>query len=299
MQLVSRRQPDIDRAQALVASLAPATQMTYASAWRRFEQWQAQAQPAHEDADCLAGFVEYLVHLGMKHGTVKTFLSAVRSILNGLGRPVAADAPALKVALRASAQRGCGTKQAWPVGWAQSDEAVNKAMAEGTLTGYRDAALIALMSDCLLRAQEALALQWSDIRFGRRTILIRRSKTDREGLGAVVAFGPPVEHVLLKWHDACRYLGPMVFHKVYGNKVGGPLTSTNAVRAILAKRFPGATAHSLRVGSAQSLVEAGASTAQLAQAGRWKNHATANRYAAHGLARHSAAVKLRYGKEDR
>ena len=148
---------------------------------------------------------------------------------------------------------------------------MRECLAEDTATGYRDAALIALMSDCLLRASEALALTWLDIDLETRTLTIRRSKTDREGVGAEIAFGSSTENVLRAWLAMLDYepTDP-VFRKVFGEHVGEPLTSVNSVRNIIARRAPKATAHSLRVGSAQSLVAAGASTAQLAQAGRWE-----------------------------
>ncbi len=62
-----------------------------------------------------------------------------------------------------------------------------------------------------------------------------------------------------------------------------PLT-TNAVRAVVRKRsaavgVEGASGHSCRVGSAQSLIERGASTAAVAIAGRWKDPGMVVRYA--------------------
>ena len=49
--------------------------------------------------------------------------------------------------------------------------------------------------------------------------------------------------------------------------------------------------HSLRVGAAQSLVAAGASTAELMQAGRWTDAATATRYAANEPAGRGAVAR--------
>ena len=54
--------------------------------------------------------------------------------------------------------------------------------------------------------------------------------------------------------------------------------------------------HSLRVGSAQSLVARGASTAELMQAGRWTDERTATRYAAKELAANGAVA--RYFEDD-
>ena len=52
--------------------------------------------------------------------------------------------------------------------------------------GLRDAALLAVMSDGLLRVSEAAALEAADLEVeGANTLTIRRSKTDQEGAGAV------------------------------------------------------------------------------------------------------------------
>ena len=53
--------------------------------------------------------------------------------------------------------------------------------------------------------------------------------------------------------------------------------------------------HSLRVGSAQSLVRAGADLPALMQAGRWKDSATAAGYAAGELASRGAVAEFFYG----
>ena len=60
--------------------------------------------------------------------------------------------------------------------------------------GNFDVALISLMRDAMLRVSEAAALSWSDIETeadGTGRLLIRRSKTDAEGEGAVVFLSVP------------------------------------------------------------------------------------------------------------
>ena len=69
------------------------------------------------------------------------------------------------------------------------------------------------------------------------------------------------------------------------------------MRSIIQRRASAAgvtgrvSGHSLRVGSAQSLVAAGASTAELMQAGRWTDERTATRYAANELAANGAVAR--------
>ena len=57
------------------------------------------------------------------------------------------------------------------------------------LAGLRDAALIAVASDALLRVSELAELEVGDIDFGTGTVTVRKSKTDQEGEGAVLIFG--------------------------------------------------------------------------------------------------------------
>ena len=63
------------------------------------------------------------------------------------------------------------------------------AESEKTIAGLRDAALIRLMSDCLLRISEAVAVNVGDLQ--KSTFRIRSSKTDQEGRGEVLYVGGP------------------------------------------------------------------------------------------------------------
>ncbi len=81
----------------------------------------------------------------------------------------------------------------------------------------------------------------------------------------------------------------------------GRALSPQSVRRIIAARAEAAgvagrvSGHSLRVGSAQSIVRAGGSTAELMQAGRWRDARTATGYAKAEFAGRGAVARLRYG----
>ena len=66
---------------------------------------------------------------------------------------------------------------------------VTFAESEKTTAGLRDAALIRLMSDCLLRISEAVAVNVGDLQ--KSTLRIKSSKTDQEGRGEVLYVGGP------------------------------------------------------------------------------------------------------------
>ena len=85
-----------------------------------------------------------------------------------------------------------------------------------------------------------------------------------------------------------------------GHAVDGARLNTEGVRAIVRSRAAaagtdGATGHSPRVGSAQSLVAAGAPLAETMQDGRWQSPAMVRRYAHNELATRRGTARLRYG----
>ena len=71
------------------------------------------------------------------------------------------------------------------VGWAQAEAAAARAADSGNLQGFRDAAIILVMSDTLARISEVVALQCSDVEpettTSGGTVHIRASKTDQLG----------------------------------------------------------------------------------------------------------------------
>lgn len=167
-----------------------------------------------------------------------------------------------------------------------------------TTAGLRDAALLRTMSDALLRASELAVIATGDVERegdGSGRLAIRRSKTDQEAEGAVAYLTPATMTALDTWLAAAaeretgaassssgRYEGPVFRRVTRTGAVSGhaPLT-TNAVRAVVRKRaaavgIDGASGHNCRVGSAQSLIERGAS---IAIAGRWKDPGMVVRYA--------------------
>ncbi len=89
--------------------------------------------------------------------------------------------------------------------WAQSDAAATLAAAAGTLAGLRDAALLRVGSDAMLRVSELAALCLEDITpqaDGSGTLRLHRSKTDQEAEGATLYLGPPTMQAFDDWCEA-------------------------------------------------------------------------------------------------
>ena len=185
------------------------------------------------------------------------------------------------------------------VRWEQADAAAAVAgSSDGSVRGLRDAALLAVMSDGLLRVSEAAALKVADLEAeGANTLTIRRSKTDQEGEGAVQYIGEPTVARVRAWLSAAGITGGPMFQRL--DKAGRPRgrLSTVSIRAIIQRRAAEAegrvSGHSLRVGGAQSLAAAGASIVEMQTAGRWQSPSIAMPRGQ--LATRGAVAKLRYG----
>lgn len=165
----------------ILGALAPATQRAYQGHWRRFLTWAEDRGLRGTDDRVLADYIR---------------------------------------AGRENAGRGRG--QAPGVRWASADTAARIAETRpdprrpwpGKARGLRDAALIAVMSDGLLRVSEAAALAVGDVRRtrdGSGRLSVRRSKTDQGATGSVLYIGPPTMHRIRRWLSLC------------GNPDSGPL----------------------------------------------------------------------------
>ena len=213
----------------------------------------------------------------------------------------------LKRARRTATGRGRG--QVVGVRWEQAEAAAAIAVAGdtgGTTAGTRDAALLAVMSDAMLRVGEASALDWQDISReadGSGRLTVRRSKTNQEGESTTLYLGPATMKRLDAWQEAAGAETGPLFQRL--DKAGNPRGSLSArsIRSIVARRAADAgidgrvSGHSLRVGSAQSLVRAGASMSELKQAGRWQSDRTPSHYTRAERAGADAVARLRYGIE--
>ncbi len=107
----------------------------------------------------------------------------------------------------------------------------------GSVRGLRDAALLAVMSDGLLRVSEAAALEVADLEAeDANTLTIRRSKTDQEAEGAVQYIGEPTVARVRAWLDAAGIAAGPLFQRL--DSAGRPRgrLSTVAIRAIVQRR---------------------------------------------------------------
>jgi len=194
-----------------------------------------------------------------------------------------------------------GKGQVDPVEREEMLRVVTLAEADKTIAGLRDAALIRLMSDCLLRISEAVAVDVDHLH--KSTLLLRSSKTDQEGRGEVQYVGPPTLKLIDRYMTKAEISRGALFRRIRrGDHVQSERLTTVSARRIIQARAKAAgvegfiSGHSLRVGSAVSLAQAGASVVDMQNAGRWKSPQMPAHYAKAELAERGAVARFFYGK---
>ena len=280
------------------ASLAQNTRRAYEHALRGFE-----GSGLPETDTGVAAYLGGLYGQGRSAAMAAMAVAALRfrARLSGRSSPVGPAAERVLGGFRRLArERGCGKVAG--MRWEEADRAAALSERAGNLAGLRDAAIVAVASDALLRVSELEALDVHDVNLTDQTVLIRRSKTDQEGEGVVQYLGEPTVARVRAWKDAAALAEGALFRPLLksGRLREGRLTR-RSIRRIIIRRAREAgvkgriSGHSLRVGSAQSLASAGASLVEMQLAGRWRSPVMPGRYARGQLAKRGAVARLRYG----
>lgn len=284
------------------ASLAPATRAAYSGALRRMLRWLWAAGHGDRMTDStLAAYVAAMVNTGAAPATVDQAIAAAATAarLAGVRSPVGPHTERRRRGMRrACAGRGRG--QVVGIGWRDADRMTDAAAAAGDVRGLRDAAAVAIGSDAMLRVSELAALQVSDV--GDATVTIRRSKTDQSAVGSVHYIGPRTQQLVSDYIRAAGiHEGPLLRRIRRGGHVGAEGLAAEAVRRLIVARAAAVgivgriSGHSLRVGAAQSMAAAGATTLELQLSGRWKSERMPAHYARVQRAAADAVARRRYG----
>ena len=185
--------------------------------------------------------------------------------------------------------------------WQDVERVCIYAETEGTLAGLRDAAMIRLMSDCLLRISEVVVVNISDLK--ETTLTVRTSKTDQEGEGETLYVCEATRNVLTQYRETAGITrGALFRHIRRGDHIQPTRLHPHSARRIIQKRAHAAgvegfiSGHSLRVGSAVSLAQAGATVVDMQVAGRWKSSQMPAHYAKAELAERGAIARFKDGK---
>ena len=301
------------------AALSPRTKAIYESALRYLYSWH-DARGLDVSDDSVADYLHERFHGRVRSlsrpgtflkvaspATCALIVAAVVSEarLSGRASPVGARTRRTLGGIR---RQGAGRSRGSVSGlrWSQVQHICNVALeGEPGLLELRDVALLQTMSDGLLRLSELTEIQVADIDTeadGSGRLFLARSKTDQEARGATIYLGPPTVEAINAWREAGAVRAGHLFRAMRrGGHVQPGGMSTVAARAIVKRRAaqagikaPRISGHSMRVGSAESLAEAGASLVAMQTAGRWQTASMPAHYAKNQLAGRGAIAKLKY-----
>ncbi len=278
----------------------------YRSQWRSFVAWGNErsvtaipARPEH----VAAYLAERFERLGHKPATLRVAAAAIAYVHSTCGLENPCSHPDVKRILRgATRMAGKAQKQAKGLtadaldaiaatacrprlGKNRRQEGAQAAARRGSV----DIALVRLMRDAMLRVSECAALMWSDIETvpdGSGRLLIRRSKTDPDGEGAVVFVSAPTMAALASIRNGAPS-GFRVF-ELGPNQISLRIKKA-AVAAGLGDGFSG---HSPRVGMAQDLARIGVELPSLMTAGRWRSPAMPAHYTRNETASRGAVAQF-------
>ena len=304
--IVNRTEPHItilqipEETESLIkVSVSENTLKAYQRALHNLETWLSGRTLS--DA-LLAEYITNLHKTGKTPATIGQAVAAVKWQLKHQSQEIT-NFPITHATLagirRAGKDRGRG--QVDGLTWQDVERMCILAEVENTLAGLRDAAMIRLMSDCLLRISEVVAVNVADLK--EKTLELRSSKSDQEGTGESLYVCDVTRNVLKRYHERADIIhGALFRHIRRGDHIQSDRLTPHSARRIIKKRATNAgvegfiSGHSLRVGSAVSLAQAGATVVDMQVAGRWKSSQMPAHYAKAELAERGAMARFKERK---
>ncbi len=279
------------------ASVSANTLKVYRHAIEKLEAWRGER--AMNDT-VLAEYITYLHAEGKAPATISQVVAAVKWHAKYHGDQIVAGVMTERTLAGIRREgRGRGRGQVDGLDWQAVEKICAVAESTKTLSGLRDSAMIRLMSDCLLRVGEVVAVNVEDIK--KSALTLQGSKTDQEGAGETLYVGKPTLQAIERYREQGGIEGGALFRRVrFHQHIGkGRLSAVGARLAIKARAAAAGvegliSGHSLRVGSAMSLAKAGASVVEMQVAGRWKSPQMPAHYACAELADRGAIARLKY-----
>jgi len=276
---------------------------------RVFSSWCAanSRDPLPASPETVARFVDAMAEVRAP-ATVRRYCASIAALHRAAELAAPTAAPAVRLALRRMARaKGGRQRQAEPLNRPALDRMLARAgqVGEAKLIDLRDAALAAVAYDTLLRRSELVSLYIEDLAPSSddgATILVRKSKTDQAGEGAIKFLAPdtlravraylgtagaPASGLLFRPVSRHGRLGPSALEPQEVPRIFRKLAQAAGVAG--ARPHSG---HSTRVGAAQDMLAAGLELGEVMQAGSWKSVAMVARYGERLLAGRGAARKL-------
>ena len=302
---LEKRQSAIDEIRPKIknlihASISDNTKKAYQRALQAIEDWKPAGETLSDGM--LAAYLTELHENGKSPSTISQVVAAVKwQLKREGGRDFAMP---LTNATLAGIRRDGKTRGRGQVDgliWQDVERVCIQAETEGTLAAWRDSAMIRLMSDCLLRISEVVAVDVEDL--GDRTLTVHTSKSDQEGRGDSLYVCDRTRTIMAKYLEGSGIQSGALFRQIRrGGHIQQNRLHDHSARRIIQKRALDAgvegfiSGHSLRVGSAMSLASAGATVVDMQVAGRWKSSQMPAHYAKAELAERGAIARFKDGK---
>ncbi len=249
----------------------------------------------------LAAYITHLHDSGKSPATIGQIVAAVKWRLKKADETLYLPITDTTLAGIRREGRDRGRGQVDGLTWQDVERVCLLAEVGNTLAGLRDAAMMRLMSDCLLRVSEVVAVNVED--FQEKTLILRSSKSDQEGIGESLYVCDTTRNVLDRYRERADITDGAIFRHIRrGDHIQPNRITTHSARRIIKKRAADAgvkgfiSGHSLRVGSAVSLAQAGATVVDMQVAGRWKSAEMPAHYAKAELAERGAIARFKDGK---
>ena len=179
------------------ASVAENTLKAYQRALQNLTAWLSGKTLS--DA-LLANYITVLHETGKSPAIVGQVLAAVKWQLKHQSQETV-NFPITQATLAGIRREGKDRRHGQVNGliWQDVERVCILAEVENSLAGLRDSAMIRLMSDCLLRISEVVAVNIGDLK--ETTLTLRASKTDQEGTGESLYVCDVTRNVLNRYHE--------------------------------------------------------------------------------------------------
>lgn len=257
------------------------TLKAYEHATRKLEAWLEGR--ALTDA-VLADYLRFLHEQGKSAATINLVFSAVKWMAEyrGIENIVWDITTGALAEIRGEGKRR-GRKQTDGLTWDDVERICTAAESADTAAGLRDAAMISLMSDCLLRISEAVAVNVEDIKEDGLRMQRGAGETAERGDSPYIC--DSTRRLIDQYRRRADVDSGALFRRIrLQNHVTEERLGVKGAREAIRRRAAEAgvdgviSGHSLRVGSAVSLAEAGATVKEVQKAGRWQDPAMPARY---------------------
>ena len=293
------KESDTGRGSEARAKASDNTLKAYEHAKQKLEAWLEGRQLT--DA-VLAEYIRYLDAEGKSAATINLVVAAVKWMAAHQGAdyevgPISASTHS-EIRMEGKKRR---RRQADGLTWDDVERMCAAAESSDTPAGLRDAAMISLMSDCLLRISEAVAVNVEDVT--REGLLVHRGEGEQEKAEDTLYICDSTRQVIKRYRRRAGIKSGALFRRIrYHKHVTANRLGVKGAREAIQRwareaGIEGAiSGQSLRIGSALSLAEAGASVKEMQRAGRWLDPAMPARYVREAPPEESPVEKYKDGK---